>query len=237
MEPSLHVVPAPGFGRASAGLLLSRAERLARPVIGLPTGSTPLGLYEELAGLAHRGELDVSPWRPFAIDEYMGPRQHPCSNHSYFARHWDVIAGAPPVQQFDPEAPDPDAEAASFAARLSAAGGLDIAVLGIGLNGHVAFNEPGSSADSSARPVLLHEESRRSAAACWGTETPERGLTLGMAELLAARSVVLLANGESKARVVARAPRGAISPECPASLLRLHGDLAVVLDEQAASAL
>ena len=237
MAPSLHAVPAAGFGRASAAVLLSRTTRFARPVIGLPTGSTPLGLYAELGELASRGGLDISLWRPFAIDEYMGPRQHPCSNYSYFARHWDGIPGAPAVQQFDPQSPDPEVEAASFAARLSAAGGLDIAVLGIGLNGHVAFNEPGSGADSSARPVRLHEESRRSAAACWGAGTPERGLTLGMAELLAARSVILLASGASKAGIIARALRGAVSPECPASFLQQHGDLVVVLDEQAASGL
>ncbi len=237
MAPALHVVPAAEFGRASAAVVLSLAAGFERPVIGLPTGSTPLGLYRELSELVSRGELDVSLWRPVAIDEYVGPREHPCSNRSYFVRHWDAIPGAPAVEQFEPQSSDPYGEASSFAARLAAAGGLDVAVLGIGINGHVAFNEPGSRADSGARPVSLHEESRRSAAACWGADTPERGLTLGMAELLAARCVVLLANGHAKAGVIARALRSPVSSECPASFLQRHDHLEVVLDEQAASGL
>ncbi len=109
-------------------------------------------------------------------------------------------------------------------------------MLGIGPNGHLAFNEPGSARDSTARVVTLHPESRASAAACWGDETPTLGLTLGLVELLAAPSVLLLADGAAKAGIVARALRGPISPDCPASFLQEHPNVTVILDEAAATA-
>lgn len=237
MPPRIAAVPAARFARAALNELMALAARFARPVVGLPTGKTPVGPYGELARLAAGGRADVQSWRPFAIDEYLGSRNHPCSNRAFFARHWGAIPGAPPVEQFDPEARDADAEATGFAARLATIGGLDIAVVGIGMNGHLAFNEPGSARDCTARTVRLHPESRASAAACWGNETPTRGLTLGLAELLAARSVLLLANGADKAGIVAGALRGPVSPDCPASFLQEHPEVTVVLDEAAARSL
>ena len=235
MPPRVDIVPAEHFARAALDELMALAARYAHPVVGLPTGKTPVGLYRELALLAARGHADVRTWRPFAIDEYVGMRNHPCSNRSFFSRHWDPISGAATVEQFDPEAADLEAEAAAFAGRLAEAGGLDVAVLGIGLNGHLAFNEPGSARDSTARVVILHAESRASAAACWGNETPTRGMTLGLAELLSARSVLLLADGAAKAGIVASARRGPVSADCPASFLQEHPDVTVVLDEAAAA--
>lgn len=237
MALRLKVVPAAAFAGTAVDALLALAANHEYPVVGLPTGKTPVGLYEELARLAGGRRAEVPSWHPFAIDEYLGPRNHPCSNRAFFARHWERIPGAPPVEQFDPEAANADAEATGFAARLAAIGGLDIAVVGIGLNGHLAFNEPGSARDWTARVVTLHPESRASAATCWGDETPTRGLTLGLAELLAARSVLLLANGAAKAEIVAGALRGPVSPDCPASFLQVHPEVTVVLDEAAARSL
>lgn len=236
MPPRLKVAPAAAFAGAAVDALLALAANHECPVVGLPTGKTPVGLYGELARLAAGGRADVRSWRPFAIDEYLGPRNHPCSNRAFFARYWDAIPGAAAVEQFDPEAADLEGEAAAVAGRLAEAGGLDIAVLGIGLNGHVAFNEPGSTRDSTARVVTLHPESRASAAACWGDENPTRGLTLGLVELLAAPSVLLLADGAAKAGIVARALRRPISPDCPASFLQEHPNVTVILDEAAATA-
>jgi glucosamine-6-phosphate deaminase len=235
MPRRVDTVPAERFARAALDGLIALARRYAHPVVGLPTGKTPVGLYGEMGQLAAQGQADVRTWRPFAIDEYVGMPNHPCSNRSYFSRHWNPISGAATVAQFDPEAADLEAEATAFARRLAGAGGLDIAVLGIGLNGHLAFNEPGSARNSTARIVTLHSESRASAEACWGDDTPTRGLTLGLAELLAAPSVLLLANGAAKAGIVARALRGPISADCPASFLQEHPDVTVVLDEAAAA--
>jgi glucosamine-6-phosphate deaminase len=237
MALRLKVVPAAAFAGTAVNVLLALAANHEYPVVGLPTGKTPVGLYRELERLAAGGRADVRSWRPFAIDEYLGPRDHPCSNRAFFARYWDAIPGAVAVAQFDPEAGNLEAEATAFAGRLANAGGLDIAVLGIGMNGHLAFNEPGSARDCTARVVALQPESRASAAACWGDETPTHGLTLGLVELLAAPSVLLLANGADKAGSVARALRGPVSPDCPASFLQEHPEVSVVLDEAAAGLL
>jgi glucosamine-6-phosphate deaminase len=141
------------------------------------------------------------------------------------------------VQEFDPESADLAEEAARFAEKLAAEGGLDLAVLGIGMNGHLAFNEPGSVRHSVARLVELEPSTRESASACWGATVPTAGLTLGLHELLAARRVVLLANGPSKREIVRRALKGAVGPECPATFLREHASVTVVLDEAAAAGL
>ncbi len=175
--------------------------------------------------------------RAFAIDEYGGPREHPCSNRAFFTRYWDAIPVAPEVEQFDPEAPDSDAECRRVAAALERAGGLTVSLLGIGMNGHLAFNEPGSALDSPTRRMELHEASRRSAAACWGKDAPRWGLTLGLRELLNAGTVLVTANGAGKAAIVAQAIDGPETADVPASLVRRNKNAIWVLDEAAAAKL
>lgn len=225
----VEVVPAGAFGEAAAAAFLELcARRGAQPLVGLATGNTPTAMYQALAG---RGLPGV---RAFAVDEYVGPREHACSNRAYFRSYWEPLPGAGVVEQFDPGAADLDQECERVAAAVPAGGGLDLVVLGIGLNGHLAFNEPGSARDCPARVVELHRESRTAAARCWGAAAPRQGMTLGLRELLGAKAVLLLANGEAKAAIVARALQGEVGPECPASWLQEHPDLTVVLDEAAA---
>ena len=233
MEDVRIVAPAQ-FGRACLEALLTAVEGLARPVVGLPTGITPVALYEALQTAVRERRADVSAWRPVAIDEYGGPREHPCSNRAFFARYWDTIPGAPPVEQFDPEAPDIAAECRRMNDSVIRAGGLDVALLGIGMNGHLAFNEPGSTPASQTRQVDLHESSILSGAHCWGEEAPHWGVTLGLDRLLAARTVLVMANGEAKAAIVAAALRGPRTSDCPASFVRNAARPVWVLDEGAA---
>jgi glucosamine-6-phosphate deaminase len=233
----VRIVPSSEFGSASLQALLEAIAGIAAPVIGLPTGNTPVALYVDLETAVRSGEVDISAWRPFAIDEYGGPRNHPCSNRAFFERYWDTIPGARAVEQFNPEAVDLAGECARMSAALAEAGGLDVSILGIGMNGHLAFNEPGSERNSTVRQVELHHASRASAHACWGEETPTWGLTLGLRELLGARSVLVLANGAAKSVMVARALNDAQSPDWPASLVRTHTRATWVLDMAAASML
>lgn len=235
--PDIRVVSNRAFGRACLRALLDGIAGHERPVIGLPTGNTPVGMYEELRSAVVAGNVDVSSWRPYAIDEYGGPRTHPCSNKAFFARYWDVIPGAGLVEQFDPEADDVALEAERMGRAIEKAGGLTVALLGIGMNGHLAFNEPGSATASTARRMELHEASRASASACWGEDAPAWGLTLGLRELLQAPVVVLMANGAAKAHIVAEAINGPESNACPASLVRRALRSIVVLDESAAGEL
>jgi glucosamine-6-phosphate deaminase len=131
---------------------------------------------------------------------------------------------------------DGDAECARFARLLTQAGGLDLAILGIGRNGHLAFNEPGSAFDSRARRVRLADTTREPYIEAFGSleATPTFGLTLGMAELLASREVLLLANGGDKASIIARALEGPVSEDVPASALQRHANVTVLLDRAAA---
>ena len=231
-------IAAPGdFGRTCLDALLVAVEGIARPVVGLPTGNTPVALYEALDAAVRNGRADVSSWRPFAIDEYGGPRSHPCSNRAFFARYWDVIPGAQPVEQFDPEASDTTADCRRMDESVVRAGGLEVALLGIGMNGHLAFNEPGSTPASQTRRVDLHQSSILSSAHCWGEESPHWGVTLGLDRLLAARTVIVMANGEAKAAIVAAALRGPRTPDCPVSFVRDAARPVWVLDEAAASLL
>jgi glucosamine-6-phosphate deaminase len=138
----------------------------------------------------------------------------------------------------DSQAGDPEAECARFRRLIAASGGLDLVVLGVGPNGHLAFNEPGSPFDSVARRVALAATTRETYAPLFGAEgPPEYGLTLGVADLLAARRVLLLAFGRTKAGVVARALERPMTEELPASALQRHPQATVLLDREAASAL
>ncbi|MGE3073315.1 MAG: 6-phosphogluconolactonase [Dehalococcoidia bacterium] len=233
----IRIVPARGFGRACLDALQEAAGGRPKIAIGLPTGNTPIALYQEMAMAAAAGSFSVLGWRPFAIDEYGGPKSHPCSNRSFFQQYWVAIPGAPDVEQFDPEAQDIDAEIQRMRGAVGSAGGLDIALLGIGLNGHVAFNEPGSTLENSVRRVELTEVSRQSARACWGDETPTWGLTLGLRELFGAGAVIIMANGLTKANIVAAAIDGPATGQVPASLSRRSTRVTWVLDEAAASGL
>ncbi|MGH2632241.1 MAG: glucosamine-6-phosphate deaminase [Tepidiformaceae bacterium] len=238
VSPRLVITPAEAFGRAAADEFVRLISELDALVVGLPTGNTPLSVYAALHEMAEaRPGLLATIRRAFAIDEYVCPRDHPASNRAFFARHWSTIPGAPPVEQFDPEAAALDAEAVRMVAELAGAGGLDIAVVGVGTNGHLAFNEPGSAVDSTARLVQLAPESRVASARTFGPDAPRQGLTLGLSELLGARRVLLLANGPAKATIVARALRGPVTSDCPASFLQQHQGLTVVLDEAAAGRL
>ncbi|HMO54402.1 MAG TPA: 6-phosphogluconolactonase, partial [Tepidiformaceae bacterium] len=236
-RPSVRVVRPEAFAAAAADLVIGLAKEFESPVIGLPTGKTPVSFYEELTNRVREGTLDISSCRPFAIDEYIGNPANPGSNRGYFARYWDTIPGAPAVTEFDGGSAAPEEEGGRLAEALNAVGGLDVAVLGIGMNGHIAFNEPGSGTEASTRLVELAEESRAAAEEAWGGESPVQGLTLGMKELRSARTVVVLANGRHKAAIVRRAIEGEASPEVPASLLQGHPELSWLLDESAAEEL
>lgn len=233
----IRVVPATEFGAACLSALTDARAGRSNITLGLPTGNTPVALYAEIARAVRAGELDISAWHPFAIDEYGGPKDHPCSNRSFFAGHWDTIPGRPAIEQFDPEAADMEQELARMREAIDRAGGLDVAVLGIGMNGHVAFDEPGSIAGDSVRRVNLTAASRGSARPCWGDEAPTWGLTLGLRELYGAGTVIIMANGSTKAEIVAAAIDGPETPNVPASIAREADRLVWVLDESAASRL
>lgn len=204
----------------------------------LATGATPLPLYARLRDGIARGELDLSGVRVVVLDEYLG-----ADGPSLVAWLTDEIirpAGIPAsrVLTFD-RADAPDRACRRLDASIQAAGGLDLAVVGIGANGHVGFNEPPSPADAPTRIVTLSDATRASNVAYWGAtaEVPRRAYTLGLAQILEARHVLLLATGAEKADVLAAALEGPITPALPASQLRRCRRLTVIADAKAAQSL
>lgn len=229
----LRVVPHRMYAETAADAFLSLLTAGGEPVVGLATGNSPIPMYDELRQRVYDGKADLSVVKPFAIDEYGGRREHHCSNHAFFARYWAPIPGTSTVSEFNPSVPELAVECARFAVELEAAGGLDVVVLGLGINGHLAFNEPGSPPDSPARVTSLAPETRARARVCWQDDTPTYGLTLGLREILAASHVLLLISGRHKADIADAALRGPVGPGCPASFLQEHASLTVILDDSA----
>lgn len=226
------------LGRRACDALAKLVVRRPSAVLALPTGETPVSLYSELSRRAAEGRIDVSRVVAFALDEWYGvPPDHPGSNAAFF-RRWPALP-LRALHLMRSDAPDAEAECRRFAALLDEAGGLDLAILGIGLNGHLAFNEPGSPFDSRCRPVALTEITRRSHAAEFGglATTPATGLTLGLADIMAATEALLLACGEAKAGVLRDALSGPVTEALPASVLQRHPRLTVIADRAAAAGL
>jgi len=219
-----------------------RIETVLRSVpaarIGFPTGATPLPLFAELARRRGAG-LRTETIRPFALDEYRGvPASHPASLASFLRRLVVEPLGmaAEAFLHFDGTAAEPSAECARYEAALTE--GIDLAILGLGSNGHVAFDEPGSARDSRTRIVDLTPGSIAAARPAFpGQPAPTQALTVGIATLLAARSLMLLVTGAGKADILHRALRSPQGPEVPASFLRDHPGLLVVADRAAAARL
>ncbi|HSP81622.1 MAG TPA: glucosamine-6-phosphate deaminase [Myxococcaceae bacterium] len=212
-------------------------------VLGLPTGRTPLDVYREMVELHRRGGLDCARVTTFNLDEFLGlPPDDPASFRAYMERHLLQHVNVAPERQhfFDGSAERAERECARYDAQLAAVGGLDLVLLGIGPNGHVAFNEPGDTLQASSHRVRLTRETRLGLAPFFANDVsrvPLAAVTLGMAALLQARRVILLAFGVSKAAAVTAMVRGPITPHLPASFLQLHRDAEVWLDPAAASGL
>ncbi len=226
------------LGRLAADVVAETLTGRPDAVLGLPTGSTPVPLYAELGRRGALGQINLSRAVAFALDEWLGVApDHPATNAGFLRRHLSFPLAALYLMRSD--AVDPAAECGAFASRLAEAGGLDLAVLGIGINGHLAFNEPGSAFDSRCRWVELTETTRCAHQGEFGglPLTPGRGLTLGLGEIMEARQALLLASGPAKAPVLARALHGAITEDLPASVLQRHPSLIVIADRAAAAEL
>jgi glucosamine-6-phosphate deaminase len=216
----MHVLVTPDYRALSrkAAQIVGQAVRLKPDmVLGLPAGNTPTGMYEELAS----EQLDFSSVKTFNIDEYAGlDESDPRSFRAYMQRSFfDHINLAPNNIHF------PDQR---YEETIRRVGGIDLLILGIGRNGHIAFNEPGSHFDSRTRIVDLAPE----------TAGPvRRGITMGIATILDARRILLLASGTSKKVVLKRALEEPVTESLPASALRLHPDVTIIMDADAASPL
>lgn len=222
------------------------AEALrARPglVLGLPTGRTPIATYARLRQLCSAGQVDFSGATTFNLDEFAGiPPSHPGSFRSFMEQHLFAHVGLRPeqIQFLDGAAPDLEAECDRYERAIAAAGGIDVQLLGIGSNGHIGFNEPGEVLIARTHRVELAASTRRDNAVLFGgdpAQVPPTALSMGMATILQAAALVLVATGERKARCIERAVRGPLTTRLPASFLQLHRHAELYLDRAAASLL
>ena len=205
-------------------------------VLGLPTGSTPLGMYERLIDKNRAGELDFSGVTTFNLDEYYPIEKD--SEQSYyrfmFDHFFDKINIEPGnVNIPDGEADDPEAECLEYEQKIDRAGGIDLMVLGIGANGHIGFNEPGDFLLPYTHVAELTEETKEANKRFFerAEDVPARALTMGMASIIAkSKKILMLVHGNSKTEVFKQFAEGRITPKNPATFLYLHGDVTVISD-------
>lgn len=225
------------LSRRAAALVIDAVRDRPDCVLVLPTGATPLGMFRELTAAAAAGTADFSRARFVTLDDYAGIGAADRRRLYLWLRRelLDPIGiGEARIVAFEPTA-EPSAEAARVEAAIVAWGGIHLAVVGLGPNGHLAFNEPGSAFDSRARRITLTPESIRSNAAYWGSEAevPRDGFTLGLGTLRDARHLVLIASGARKRDILARTLHGTIGEDVPATLLRVHPHATVIVDRAA----
>lgn len=230
--------------RHIATLIQTRADQGEMCVLGLPTGSTPQGVYDELVRLHQEDGLSFKNVITFNLDEYFPMPTEALQSYHRFMNEY--LFDRVDIERKNVHIPDGmlsldvvDDFCRRYEDAIEKAGGLDIQILGIGRTGHVGFNEPGSGRDSRTRLITLDRVTRLDAASdFFGEENvPRRAITMGVGTILAAREVILLAFGEHKANVIAQAVEGPVSPAVPASFLQEHQDARIVLDQAASEAL
>lgn len=241
--PEIVIVPSrEEAGKLVADAILDLISQKADAVLGLATGSTPLPVYNALAARVTAEGIDLSRVRGFALDEYVGlPEGHPESYRAVVTREVVEPLGLTPslvhVPSGDPESIQ--TAGAEYESAITAAGGIDLQILGVGTVGHIGFNEPGSSLASLTRVKTLAVQTRQDNARFFNSldEVPIHAITQGLGTILRARHLVLLAFGEGKAAAIAAGVEGPVSSAHPSSVIQLHPRATVVLDEAAASQL
>lgn len=213
-------------------------------VLGLATGSTPLPLYKELIRLHREEGLDFSNVRTFNLDEYLGlAPEHPASYHHFMWENFFSRVNIQATQVHIPSGlisgPEVPAYCSRYEEEIRSAGGIDVQILGIGSDGHIGFNEPGSSLASRTRIKTLTQRTRADNARFFSSENevPHHVITMGIGTIMDARRVLLLAFGAGKAEAVSGAVEGPVTASNPASILQLHPEAKSFLDEEAASGL
>ena len=227
---------------AAAVLIAGQVIDKPKSVLGLATGSTPLPIYRELIAMWHRGVIDFGSVTTYNLDEYVGlGSDHPCSYRRFMQEnlfsHINVPQGN--IHILNGLAQDVDAECAAYDAAISAAGRLDLQLLGLGANGHIGFNEPAAVFTTHSYCVKLSEQTLKDNRRFFedGAPMPTHALTMGIASIMQAKRIVLVATGKNKAAAVRAMIEGPVDPMVPASILQMHRHATILLDADAASLL
>lgn len=224
--------------RIAANIISAQVIMKPDCVLGLATGSTPIGTYEQLIRWYEKGDLDFSQVHSINLDEYRGLSPENEQSYRYFMNmHFFDKINIDKKNTFVPDGLEPDKEKAcrDYEEIIHAHGGVDLQILGLGHNGHIGFNEPGSAFEKETHCVTLTENTRQANARFFASmdEVPTEAYTMGIKSIMQAKKIVVIVSGESKNEIVKKAFQGPITPEVPASVLQLHNDVTLVGDEAA----
>ncbi len=224
--------------RVAANIISAQVIMKPDCVLGLATGSTPIGTYEQLIRWYEKGDLDFSQVHSINLDEYRGLSPENDQSYRYFMNtHLFDKINIDKKNTYVPDGLEPDKEKAcrDYEEIIHAHGGVDLQILGLGHNGHIGFNEPGSAFEKETHCVTLTENTRQANARFFASmdEVPTEAYTMGIKSIMQARKIMVIVSGESKNEIVKKAFHGPITPEVPASVLQLHNDVILVGDEAA----
>lgn len=230
------------MSRTAADIFAAHIADKPTCVLGLATGSTPVGLYGELVCDCSEGKISFKNVSTFNLDEYRGLSPSHEQSYRYFMQKnlFDLV-DIDPANTHVPDGLCTDAQAAcnNYEKLIAQAGGIDIQLLGLGNNGHIGFNEPADSFEKHTHRVQLTDSTIQANSRLFRSadEVPREAFTMGVGTIMSARKIVLVANGEGKADIVARTILGPVTPQTPASILQFHPNTTVILDKEAAAKL
>jgi len=222
----------------AADIFAAQLKQKSNAVFGLATGSTPIGLYEEIVRRSNAGEMDFSKARAFNLDEYYPiEKNHPQSYKAFMDLHLFNKVKFLNTQIPSGEAEDPHAECARYDAAIESAGGIDLQLLGIGINGHIGFNEPAEVYPIGSHLTDLTESTLIANSRFFNEEEtqPSTALTMGLGSIFRAKHILLLITGSAKAQIAEKLFDGKLYTDVPASFLLLHPNVTVIMDEEANS--
>ncbi len=228
------------MSRKAANIISAQVILKPDSVLGLATGSSPIGIYEQLIKWYNKGDVDFGGCTTFNLDEYRGlTPDHDQSYHYFMHKNFFDAVNIPDERINLPDGAQLDAEreCKRYDAAIKAAGGIDLQLLGMGLNGHIGFNEPDDYFSKGTHCVDLTESTIQANSRLFDSidDVPRQAYTMGTQTIMYARMILVVANGEAKAQAVHDMCYGPVTPECPASILQLHTNCVVVADEAALS--
>ena len=226
------------MSRKAANIISAQVIMKPNCVLGLATGSTPIGTYDQLVEWYNKGDLDFSEVTTVNLDEYKGlPRTNDQSYYYFMHQHLFDRVNIDPERTNVPNGMEPDAEkeCGRYEELIRSLGGVDLQLLGLGHNGHIGFNEPGEAFEKETHCVDLTESTIEANKRFFASadDVPKQAYTMGIKTIMQAKNILIVVNGENKADIVERAFFGPVTPEVPASILQLHNDVTLVGDEAA----
>ena len=226
------------MSRKAANIISAQVIMKPNCVLGLATGSTPIGTYDQLVEWYNKGDLDFSEVTTVNLDEYKGlPRTNDQSYYYFMHQHLFDRVNIDPERTNVPNGLEPDAEkeCGRYEELIRSLGGVDLQLLGLGHNGHIGFNEPGEAFEKETHCVDLTESTIEANKRFFASadDVPKQAYTMGIKTIMQAKKILIVVNGENKADIVERAFFGPVTPEVPASILQLHNDVTLVGDEAA----